>query len=487
MALHLPLTFWRRVTQLSFLGIFIALPLFGIIRIDVPHFRLYIVGQQLWLNDFLFIYIIWGMMVPLLLMTYMFFGRAICGWVCPQTIISEIANRVNFFLTGKRVVGLKKNEHVSAREKASEAMLLDTSGFFRQLGRKMVGVVDGPKLYLEQFGLYKSFLTILAVIGTVLFSFFIAFILVSYFVPPQVIIERVINRELSMSAFMNTFNRDPHLFHGQRLLGQEGSTAFFWIILVGVLLSANILYLRHTWCKLLCPYGMWQCLWRNKNALRVTFDESRRSECTDCDRCRRSCFMEVEPRQNPEKQFDCINCGVCINQCSSIMNKKGSKGLLDFGFGWNASQTNPSKKKNRAPLLFYLLPLIFLFSAARMVYELSFYQPLAVSISKDGAYQMKNQKALSEYNHYIITVINKGKESATYTLSYEGIPRGAAHFDSPEIQVEGGEVKRISFVIDDIDPSQVNSGHTFRVTAAHRYIPRIQRTDEARYFVPAKT
>lgn len=482
-----PLNLWRRAVQLTFLAIFIALPLLGVIRIDLPRFRLYLLGQQLWLNDFIFIYIFWGMMVPLLLMTYMFFGRAICGWVCPQTIISEVANKIHFFLTGRRVVNLKKNEHVHTREKVSQTMLMDTGGFFKKMSRQLTESLGKPGAFLKNYGAGRSFLAILAIMGTVLFSFFMAFIFVSYFVPPHIIIERIVNRELSSVAFLNTFNRDPHLFQGQRLIGREGSTAFFWVIFIGILLSANILYLRHTWCKILCPYGMWQCLWRNKNALRVTFHEARKEECVDCDRCRRSCFMEVEPRQNPEKQFDCINCGVCVSQCSTVMEKKGKKSLLGFGFGWNSERApDGSIIKRRAPVLFIILPVVFLFSAGHMVYELSFYQPLAISISKDGFYQIKNRKALSEYNHYIITVINKGKERATYRLSYEGIPHGNAHFDETEIQVEGGEVKRVNFVIDTLTSAQIDKSHAFRVTAAHRYIPRIHKTDEARYFVPAQ-
>lgn len=423
------LNFKRRLSQVFFFTLFCSVSLFGIFRFDLPAMTMYLADHQISISDVIFLYMFWGMMVPLLLFTYAFLGRGICGWACPQTIMSEFANKTIFAITGKREVALKKSEHVHTRDKIENVMLMSADEMLKNIqSGNPPKTTENKRSFSERY-LYTLFAILLAVSVSALF----AFSFVAYFAPTTLI----------LSGLATLFAHAPVV--------PGGVSSAQWFIFVFVLMMLNLTFWRHSWCKTLCPYGIWQSLWRTKNALRVVFDNRHREDCVDCDMCRRTCFMEVEPRNNPETQFDCINCGKCIDSCTTVLGRKNKPSLLKFGFGW--SPTNAEAEtgiKKKVPVVIYALPVIFFVSLGNLGYSLMHYIPMAMSVSRDEHYVVNN-KDLSEFNHFIVTVSNKSNEAKDYALSVHtaAVPDGKIIWaDDPNaIHLKKGETRKIKFYV----------------------------------------
>lgn len=460
------LNFKRRLTQLFFFTLFCVIPLLGLFRFDLPAMTLYFLGHRISISDVIFLYMFWGMMVPLLLFTYAFFGRGICGWACPQTIMSEMANKVIFALTGKREIALKKSEHVHTRDKIESVMLMSTDDLLKSMHNKDHKAKQTSKLSFSQRYIY----TLLAILLAIGVSFLFAFSFIAYFAPPALI----------LSGLSSIFA------HSAALPGAVSSAQ--WFMFTFVLMLLNLLYWRHSWCKTLCPYGIWQSIWRTKNALRVIFDNRHKENCVDCDMCRRVCFMEVEPRLSPETQFDCINCGKCIDACTAVLKRKEKPSLLKFGFGWSATNAEVEAGiKKKTPVVMYALPAVFLVSLAHLSYNLATYVPLSMSVSRDEHYVVNN-KDLSEFNHYIVTVINKSNEDHDYAISAAANSvtqdRIIWQNDPQNIHLKQGETLKVKFYVN-IKTAKDMSGkdNNIVVNIVDKRNSKYTATDKAKMFI----
>lgn len=110
----------------------------------------------------------------------------------------------------------------------------------------------------------------------------------------------------------------------------ETVTWGFWITLSAVLFL-NFAFLRHKWCKTICPYAMLQSVLFDKSTLIIEVDPARADECINCSRCVKVCPTEMDIRNG----FDaaCINCAECVDACNSIMARFQKKGLIHYAFG----------------------------------------------------------------------------------------------------------------------------------------------------------
>ncbi len=87
---------WRRRCQWGATLLLLLIPWFhaggnSLLRIDIPNLRLYFFGQTLRIEE-LYLVLIFSLLLTLgfLLMT-MILGRVWCGWLCPQTTLSDLA------------------------------------------------------------------------------------------------------------------------------------------------------------------------------------------------------------------------------------------------------------------------------------------------------------------------------------------------------------------------------------------------------------
>ncbi len=83
----------RRSFQVASLVGFLAIPIFGIIRLDITTCSLQIFGRKLWLGETLIFYLLVAAFLFLIFGSASVFGRAFCGWVCPRGTVMEMAFR----------------------------------------------------------------------------------------------------------------------------------------------------------------------------------------------------------------------------------------------------------------------------------------------------------------------------------------------------------------------------------------------------------
>ncbi len=82
----------RRLIQfLSTILIFI-LPFFNILRLDIPTLRFYFFNSVLWVDEFYLLFLVIMLIVFVIVIFSMLYGRVWCGWMCPQTVLNELAN-----------------------------------------------------------------------------------------------------------------------------------------------------------------------------------------------------------------------------------------------------------------------------------------------------------------------------------------------------------------------------------------------------------
>jgi cytochrome c oxidase accessory protein FixG len=82
----------RRLVQILSTLLIIALPFFNILRLDIPTLRFYFFNAVLWVDEFYLLFLVIMLIVFIIVIFSMMYGRVWCGWMCPQTVLNELAN-----------------------------------------------------------------------------------------------------------------------------------------------------------------------------------------------------------------------------------------------------------------------------------------------------------------------------------------------------------------------------------------------------------
>lgn len=123
----------------------------------------------------------------------------------------------------------------------------------------------------------------------------------------------------------------PYEFINDLLAGRLGMTTWgFWTVFT-IVLFLDFAFLRHRWCKTICPYSMLQGVLFDKSTMIIELDAARSGECSDCLRCVKACPTHLDIRNGADSA--CINCAECIDACKDVMARQGKKGLIRYAFG----------------------------------------------------------------------------------------------------------------------------------------------------------
>ncbi len=79
-------------------------------RFDVPTLRLHVFGVELWMQDFILVFLATASMVAMFLLLTLVYGRFWCGWLCSQTVFNDLTS----FMDGlrKKSSGAKIGAHL---------------------------------------------------------------------------------------------------------------------------------------------------------------------------------------------------------------------------------------------------------------------------------------------------------------------------------------------------------------------------------------
>ena len=68
----------------------VVLPFFNIMRLDVPTLRFYFFNSVLWVDEFYLLFLVTMLILWVVVIFAMLYGRVWCGWMCPQTVVDEL-------------------------------------------------------------------------------------------------------------------------------------------------------------------------------------------------------------------------------------------------------------------------------------------------------------------------------------------------------------------------------------------------------------
>jgi len=218
-------------------------------------------------------------------------------------------------------------------------------------------------------------------------------------------------------------------------------------------------FMREQVCFWLCPYARLQGVMYDQDTILPAYDAERgeprgrikkgqegeaKGSCVDCNVCVAVCPTGIDIRKG--QQEGCITCGLCIDACDSIMDKvKQPRGLIRYASYKELHHNGASiPLYKRFRVLFYCVILIA--SASGIGYGfmnlsptefkvVHSRQPLFVKLS-DGSIQ----------NKYTLKLLNKTKESITFSFSIDGIDSATLH-DVSDLTVEPGKIVPITALV----------------------------------------
>lgn len=243
------------------------------ILIDMPARRAYWFFIEIWPQE---VYILTGILIVAAIGLFFFtslFGRVWCGYVCPQTVWTDLFMWVERLVQGDRF----------ARQK-----------------------LDKAPWSLNK--LWKKFLTHTL---WLLICLCTAGAFVFYFNDAPTLLSNILEGDVSFTV-----------------LGFVAGLTISTYIMAG--------FAREQVCIYMCPYSRFQSAMFDKDTLIISYDETRGEPktkvdrklpegsaipCFDCTACVQVCPMGIDIRDG--LQMECIACGLCIDACDEMMDKVG--------------------------------------------------------------------------------------------------------------------------------------------------------------------
>jgi cytochrome c oxidase accessory protein FixG len=211
-------------------------------------------------------------------------------------------------------------------------------------------------------------------------------------------------------------------------------------------------WMREQVCVYMCPWPRIQAALTDEYALNVTYrydrGEPRASlkkaavlhqhgqpagDCIDCLQCVHVCPTGVDIRQGPN--LGCIQCGLCIDACDAVMAKIGRPTrLISYD-----TDINIKRREQGLPAVYNLLrsrtllyAAIIVLVGAVMTYTLATRRSDGVSVIHDRNPIFVRLSDGALRNGYTIRILNKTLDAQSYTLNVSGLP-------DAEVEVIGNE------------------------------------------------
>ena len=427
----------RVAAVFALLGIFYGLPWINwdghqSVLLDLPARKFYIFGLTFWPQDFLYL----TFLLIIAALSLFFFtalaGRLWCGYACPQTVWTETFLWIERLVEGSR----------------SQQMRLDSA-----------------KMSLQKLRIKATKHSL-----WIVFSLFTGFTFVSYFTPARVLVDELLQWQLS---------------------GWE----LFWMLFYAFATYGNAGWMREQVCMYMCPYARFQSAMFDDDTLIVSYDKQRgdprgarspavdhrksgMGDCINCTICVQVCPTGIDIRDG--FQYECIGCSACIDACDDVMEKmQYPKGLIRYTTQ-NALAGNPSRIL-RPRILIYgtiLLTLLTLFSVSVLTRV-----PLGLDVIRDRNQLYRETQGLIE-NVYTLKLLNMDNKAHTYKLSVDGIDGLNIASELTEVVVEAGSVKDVAVRVR-VDESNLpgrSSDIYFKIEANEQ--PELNVVERSRFLGP---
>jgi len=338
------------------------------IHIDIPDRRIHLLGLTLFATDGSYLLFFAGFMIFGVFLFTALFGRAWCGWSCPQTVFMEsVVRPIETLVEGTPTQRRKRDRGPWTADKVI---------------RKAIK------------------LTLLLVVAGALGTTFTAYFL---------------GREGVLEAQL-----DP-------LAHPAGTFTFVFITAIAFF---DFAWFREQTCLVVCPYGRFQSVLLDPNSLLVAYDKPRgeprgkksdlgAGDCVDCKRCLTVCPTGIDIRRGT--QLECVQCMACIDACDGIMDKlERPRGLIRFSTE-NAIASKPTKVL-RPRVIAYALGLI----GTMLAFGIAIYnrEPVELALTRQPGIPYMALPDGRVQNPMRLRITNKDLESRSFeveVLTPEGL------------------------------------------------------------------
>ncbi len=349
------------------------------VLIDMPHRRFYFFFIEIWPQE---VYYFTGLLIIAAMTLFLMnavAGRVWCGYLCWQTVWTDLFYAVERWVEGDR----------RAR------MLKDKKGLtFRRV---------------YEIGL-KHFLWLMIAWWT-------------------------------GGAFVLYFADAPTLVK-QLLTFQAPGIAYTWIGILTFTTYMFAGHMREQTCIYMCPWPRIQASMTDEWALNVSYERTRgeprmstkkaeaarakglpAGDCIDCHQCVAVCPTGVDIRDG--SQLGCIQCGLCIDACDNVMKEIGRPPRLiaydtDINIARRPQGLPPIYKPIRGRTMIY--PAIILAVAGLMAWKLATRADLGIDVLHDRNPMSIPMADGGVRNGYTVRILNKQANDRWVKLSVSGAP-----------------------------------------------------------------
>jgi cytochrome c oxidase accessory protein FixG len=358
------------------------------VLIDFPHRRFYFFFIELWPQE---VYYFTGLLIIAAMTLFLMnavAGRVWCGYMCPQTIWTDLFYAVERFVEGDR----------------RERIISDKRGW--------------TFTHIRQAAT-KHFIWLMIAWWT-------------------------------GGAWVLYFGDAPTLVRDLATL-QAPFVAYLWIAILTATTYTFAGHAREQVCIYMCPWPRIQAALTDEWALNVTYRVDRgeprvsvkkaeqlrqhgepAGDCIDCHQCINVCPTGVDIRDGI--QLGCIQCGLCIDACDAIMSEIGRPtGLIAYDTDINGHRRQagqpPVYRLIRARTILYagIIALV----GVIMIYALATRSSLSLNVLHDRnpLFVLLSDGGLR--NNYTVRILNKGSER-TFALDVSGL-------EGANLQIPGTE------------------------------------------------
>jgi cytochrome c oxidase accessory protein FixG len=363
------------------------------VLVDFPHRRFYFFFIELWPQE---VYYFTGLLILAALTLFLMnavAGRLWCGYMCPQTVWTDLFYAVERWVEGDR----------------RERMLNDKRGWTLS--------------HISRVAL-KHFLWLMI-------AWWTGGAWVLYFADAPTLVK-------DLATFQAPF------------------IAYLWIGILTATTYMFAGHAREQLCIYMCPWPRIQAALTDEWALNVTYRRDRgeprmsvkkaevehahgepAGDCVDCHQCVNVCPTGVDIRNGI--QLGCIQCGLCIDACDTVMQQIGRRtGLIGYDTDINVQR----RVEKKPPIYRVIRPrtIIYAFAIALvgsiMLYTLLTRSSMSINVLHERNPLFVQLADGGVRNDYTVRLLNKGA-ARTFVLDVSGLQDSFVHVSGVERASDG--------------------------------------------------
>lgn len=219
-------------------------------------------------------------------------------------------------------------------------------------------------------------------------------------------------------------------------------SAYVWIAILTFTTYALAGIMREQVCKYMCPWPRIQAALTDDEALNVTYRYDRgeprvsvkqaaklkaqgapAGDCIDCFQCVAVCPTGIDIRDGA--QIDCIQCGLCIDACDTVMTKIGRPTrLIAYDTDGNVQRRLAGLAAIYRPLRLRTLAYAALIAivGGAMLWQLATRSTVGISVLHERTPLFVTLSDGSIRNAYAVRLLNKRPEHRPFALTVSGLP-----------------------------------------------------------------